>query len=510
MRKEVFRDEGHLNSVLERALRKSPDNMEINLRFELEGYPKHSIEKIVQCAKKYIEANYRPKVSVKADELRLTSSEFIDFIDLEDELKKDDVEFFLAEDADEYSLDQTISAYLKCKDFADYVKQTDTSPFEKYLMIYRYVTDRVYNDSKESVGEPRNLISILTGDEIVCVGYAKLLKFLCNEVGIKCECQTMDVIYENKEENGRHQNNIIYLKDDKYGIDGFYYADACWDSIQKDEIPYLKYTHAFVPIVDVEKMRGIYFKFDTNHLLYSDHNEIDYIVDVEAQKKYSEFMNVPLEPLDSEFFNDDFLTILAKIEPYMEMVANLLKENEIPSDILSTKRFKKIPSKFFPEFLVAMAMLEPPRMDIIQQVIKEMKVFYASGGIIDKNTENSKLYKETGYNDIYETLQEDESINSIIGVYDVGYYLDSYHQAPKIVESISNVRQSSKPISLQTFIDATNASFVIEGYPADKVERATRAIVKKVVERSKQKFNNDAVNCFVVDDSSDLESGKGE
>ena len=512
MRKEVFRDEGHLNSVLERVLRKSSYDMEINLRFELDGYPKQSIEKIVQCAKKYIEANYRPKVSIKADELRLTSSEFIDFIDLEDELKKEDVEFFLSEDADEYSLDQTISAYLKCKEFADFVKQTETSPFEKYLMIYRFVTDRVYNDSKESVGAPRNLISILTSDEIVCVGYAKLLKFLCDEVGIKCECQSMDVIYKNKEENGRHRNNIVYLKDEKYGIDGLYYADACWDSIEKDECPFLKYSYAFVPISDVEKMNTQYFRFDNNHLLYSDHSEIEYIVDVEAQKKYAEFMNVSLQSEYNDFFDNDFMTILSNLKPYMQKVAIILKENEIPSDIVSTNKYKKIPTKFTPEFLVAMAMLKPPRLDIIQQVIKEMKVFYESGGKLDENTEKSKIYKESGYDDIYETLQGDSinSICSIMAVYDVGYYLESYHNTPTIIESIKQARATSKPIPLQAFIEANDRTFGYEGVPQKDVPRVTRAIVKRVCARSKAIFNKDAINCFVSDENSDLESGKGE
>ena len=93
MRKEVFRDEGYLNSVLERVLKSSRENLEINLRFELETYSKEIIEKIIQCARKYIEANYNPKVTIKADELRLTKDELVEFIDLEDALKKENIDF---------------------------------------------------------------------------------------------------------------------------------------------------------------------------------------------------------------------------------------------------------------------------------------------------------------------------------------------------------------------------------------------------------------------------------
>ena len=149
-------------------------------------------------------------------------------------------------------------------------------------------------------------------------------------------------------------------------------------------------------------------------------------------------------------------------------------------------------------------------MDIIQQVIKEMKVFYESGGKIDENTEKSKIYKEKGYSDIYVTLQETESIDSLIGIYDIGYYLESYYNASTIKESVKQVRETSIPVSLQAFIDANEKTLVFEGVPQKEVHRLSRAIARRVCERSKMIFNKDAINCFVVDDSSDLESGKGE
>ena len=35
-----------------------------------------------------------------------------------------------------------------------------------------------------------------------------------------------------------HQTNVVYIKDEKYGIDGYYYADSCWDSIKKNKSIY--------------------------------------------------------------------------------------------------------------------------------------------------------------------------------------------------------------------------------------------------------------------------------
>ena len=81
---------------------------------------------------------------------------------------------------------------MKCNDFVDYIKSLDASPFEKYLIIYRYVTSFVYKENKEHPPLARKLISVMSGNDIVCVGYSKLLEYLCKEVGIGCETQRLD------------------------------------------------------------------------------------------------------------------------------------------------------------------------------------------------------------------------------------------------------------------------------------------------------------------------------
>ena len=499
-----------LDVVLSRSLSVMKTPREVDLQFELEDYSQEVLDKIVQCARKYLDSNFKPIVSIKADELKLKRKELEDFIDLEDELGKDKVGLFFSEDGENYTLDQTINAYLKCKDFAEYVKSTDTSPFEKYLMIYRFVTDRIYKDSDESVGKTRNLISILNSEEIVCVGYSKLLKFLCNEVGIYCETQTMDIFYDWKDEVGRHQNNIVYIKDDKYGIDGYYYADACWDSIKDGEAPYLKYTYALVPLSDIEKMKGLHFNFENTNFMYNKFSESELVVDAERLKSFASFMKIPLDEVSLSDASDEFLKQYNIICDYLGIVSAIFEKNNIPADMFSSGKFKKIPKRFYPEYFVSLLMLEPQRFDIIQKTIEEMKEFYKSGGKIDKMTEQLGLFRTEGCENIYDGLKEREYINDFADVMSIDSYYEIHQNMPRLLSVIEQMKASSVPVNQETFARAMINSCQAQGLTKEQAVRVTKIAFKRTMTNSKVAFNADASNCFVGEETPDLLSCLGE
>ena len=454
--------------------------------------------------KKYISCNYEPTVSISADGLNLKSEDLENFIELEYELQKENIPFYLTEGRDKYSLIQTINAFVKCKNFANFVKLTNTSPFEKYLMIYGFVSDRIYKESEDDLSSSRNLISILNSEEIVCVGYAKLLKYLCNEVGIECECQVMDVIHEGEKEIGRHQNNIVYLKDEKYGIDGCYYADACWDAVNENEPPYLKYTYALVPVSDVEKMDSKFFNFDVTNFLYNEYSEVEFLEDANKLKTFAKFMNIPYKTKPINESGEDYVKYFDRLGNYMMAIHDLLKENEIPSDILSPEKFDKIPRRFFPEFLVAMAILEPPRVDIIQKTIEEMKDFYNSKGKISKKSDSLGLYESYGYEDIYEKLKEREHIDSIFNIWDLEYYYEIYHNLPNIKTELEKIKKSSVPVDKLTFAKALSECFRVQGFDDYQIKIIVDAAIKRTENRSKNDFLSSATNCFMNDEKIEL------
>lgn len=507
---EKFRTIQYLESILSRNLGIKNIKKEIDLQFNLPIYSQEILDKIILCAKKYISCNYEPIVSISADGLNLKSEDLENFIELEYELQKEGVSLFLTEGRDKYSLIQTINAYVKCKRFADFVKSTNTSPFEKYLMIYGFVSDRIYKESEGDLSGSRNLISILNSEEIVCVGYAKLLKYLCNEVGIECECQVMDVVYEGEKEIGKHQNNIVYLKDEKYGIDGCYYADACWDAVNKNELPCLKYTYALVPVGDVEKMESKYFNFDVTNFLYNEYSEVEFLEDANKLKTFAKFMNIPYEskPINEE--NENYAEYFDRLGEYMMAIHDLLKENKIPADILSPGKFDKIPRRFFPEFLVAMALLEPPRTDIIEQSIKEMKEFYKTNGAISKKSDSYRLYESYGYEDIYEKLKEHERIDSIFNIWDLESYYEVYHNLPKIKFELEKIKKSSVPIDKLTFAKALCECFKVQDLNEEQAKIITSAALEKTERLSKDAFLSGATNCFMNDEKIELTESECE
>ncbi len=85
----------------------------------------------------------------------------------------------------------------------------------------------------------RTLSSVLLGDKIVFAVYAIVFRTLLEKLGIK----SREVCLYNSDKTGGHARNEIYVKDEKYGIDGVYYFDTTWDSKkeEKDNSYLLKY-----------------------------------------------------------------------------------------------------------------------------------------------------------------------------------------------------------------------------------------------------------------------------
>jgi len=108
----------------------------------------------------------------------------------------------------------------------------ELTPFEKYLYAYKIVTQFKYTG--DQIFEARDISRVLSSRFIVCAGYSAILSELCRRVGIVCKRQyikadnTGDKLLDESDVN--HEGCLLYLKDKKYGIDGFFYADPTLDS----------------------------------------------------------------------------------------------------------------------------------------------------------------------------------------------------------------------------------------------------------------------------------------
>lgn len=117
------------------------------------------------------------------------------------------------------------------------------SPLEKIMYAYDFVRNKVYNDvdSDEDARKCRDFTSSFLGEKIVCEGYANIFMVILNELGIK----NSKVYLNGLNNKSDHARNEVYIKDEKYGVDGVYYFDSTWDSkkSEDDKSYLLSYKH---------------------------------------------------------------------------------------------------------------------------------------------------------------------------------------------------------------------------------------------------------------------------
>ena len=122
------------------------------------------------------------------------------------------------------------------------VKKYNFSPLEQVMYIYDVVRDRVY--TRENTGESyrlsRDLSDVLLGDKIVCLGFSQIFDKILKKLGISSE-----IYYLDGQNNIGHARNIIYLKDDKYNVEGIYFLDATWDCKRKEQIDAHWYSYRY-------------------------------------------------------------------------------------------------------------------------------------------------------------------------------------------------------------------------------------------------------------------------
>lgn len=178
------------------------------------------------------------------------------------------------------------------------------SPFEKYIFDYNIAKKfKPYKENKDDAKASRNLYEILDNDYLVCVGFAKILEELTKRDGIpSIEHNVMvDTSYDDKDENecvvataGGHARRYLYIKDPKYGIDGFYVADPTWDNVMDKDL----YNH--LVLTNKEETMTLRYNFlshDTFELFNVDsieefYQKINFLLDRIDEKIYKNLSSI--------------------------------------------------------------------------------------------------------------------------------------------------------------------------------------------------------------------------
>lgn len=158
-----------------------------------------------------------------------------------------------------YTLDEYIKADRKMDKIIKKINNFNYSPLEKVFAILQIVGEAKYKvgDDEDKPYESRDLISIINSDVRVCSGFANLFNYLCQEAGIISFTQNLDISRPTDTEEDRkysyHANNIVFIKDDKYDVEGLYYFDSTWDSGGKKSFTMMFYS--FLPLQDVQQLK---------------------------------------------------------------------------------------------------------------------------------------------------------------------------------------------------------------------------------------------------------------
>lgn len=132
-------------------------------------------------------------------------------------------------------LDECKKIMNEIKKYVDHIKKLNLSPLESILYAYDMVRDRVYKkENTDDYSLSRDLKNVLFGNEIVCVGYSRILSCIFDNLGID-----NNLIYlSSKDNSSGHLRNAVYVDDQKYGVSGYYYLDATWDSKRQENDNY--------------------------------------------------------------------------------------------------------------------------------------------------------------------------------------------------------------------------------------------------------------------------------
>lgn len=231
-----------------------------------------------------------------------------------------------------FSVAEVENANQKINATVDQIRKSKLSPYEILLMGYLKVTEREYIEEMdgEHGSKSRSVYSILNNEEIVCEGYSEYLKAIIEKVGnenihvYKNMVATSD---DNKFIDDYHANLIIYIKDEKYGIDGYYYLDPTWDSKEDNTVPNLAYF--MVPITDIKNIKSV-------HIV--DEEELPISESLKNENSETDVVYVSSEDEDVSFTRGNTVLSQKFVYDYLKLNPNMIN---ILKEEVAQKQFKR-------------------------------------------------------------------------------------------------------------------------------------------------------------------------
>ncbi len=239
-------------------------------------------------------------------------------------------------------IDDVISAVYMIDYYKSVIDDT-LSPLEKVTMAYDIVKSHYYKEYNiKHTGKSRDITAMVNNDYIVCRGYVNLFNRLLREIGIDASFLDLSLKSGSKVV-AEHSRSIIYLTDEKYGIDGYFVFDPTFDSADKEH----------------------YYQFEEEYAMYHKGKKDDY-EKADSLVSYIYFL-VPLQCYESRFSNSHDEKIIlpngAKIDS--KLTYNLLHTNQ------NSNRESSLSTLSFVNLLCNVRLAEGYGIDALPKIIQE-------------------------------------------------------------------------------------------------------------------------------------------
>ena len=211
-----------------------------------------------------------------------------------------------------WTMDEVENANAKIQTTIDEINSANLSPLEQLVKAFKTVSNKVYTEASEdeSFLLSRSLYGIMNTDRIVCVGYANwLLEIVSGLENPNLVCQKISTVVNGKQTSNGHSSNMIYIKDEKYGIDGMFYTDACFSSITHQNAEH-DLVYFLLPIDDLKQHNSRQFipRDENPFFCFLSNDEPNIAIQPylfsNAQKTFSKIPQLKYEELREKFANN--------------------------------------------------------------------------------------------------------------------------------------------------------------------------------------------------------------
>lgn len=257
------------------------DKDKVFIEIEFESLTSKNIETLKEYLIYFKQEQYKVEKIVFVDNVYKKHS-LAQLNEMFDKIESFNLDFKIKID-DIYYVSKTdyIQALTLIKNFAKQVnnliyKNEQLSTFEKYILAFHFVANRVYHMDTFINNQMRNWVGVLTSKNVICSGYASLLTKICSEMFKKdeliCFHQSSNVFDRNNTLLGGHANNLVFINDSKYDLCGVYHSDSCWcsprEKVLQQEDDQVKFNYCLIPLSELLVSTKYNFQFHSSNFIY--------------------------------------------------------------------------------------------------------------------------------------------------------------------------------------------------------------------------------------------------